>query len=227
MEIKERKPGETGREYALRVIRENIISLALEPGAMVSEKDLALELGLSRGPVREALLEFSRVKIIETYPQRGNRIALVDYSLIDEARFMRETLEAAVVERCCRNGLNPKLRQELLENISMQQLALEHNNTARLWELDNDFHFLLFFAANVPQVYHYMSSMQIHFDRVRAMALTAVKEIKIIQEHSRILEDIAGGAEGSAKGLMHRHLTRYQIDREAICEKYPNYVAAE
>ena len=65
MKLLERLPRETGRDYALRTIKDNIIKLELAPGSPVSENELAAELQLSRTPVREALIELSKVKVIE------------------------------------------------------------------------------------------------------------------------------------------------------------------
>ena len=76
MIVYERLKRETAREYALRIIRQNIISLDLEPGSRISENELASELGISRTPVREALIELSKIKVIEIYPQRGSYISL-------------------------------------------------------------------------------------------------------------------------------------------------------
>ena len=70
MIVLEKREHETSRDYALRVIRENIIRLELAPGSQISENELAAQLGLSRTPVREALLALSHVRIIESYPQR-------------------------------------------------------------------------------------------------------------------------------------------------------------
>lgn len=215
---------ESGRDYALRVLKDNIIRLGLEPGSMVSENELATELGLSRGPVREALIELAEVKIVEIYPQRGSIISKVDYGLIEEACFMRETLEKAVAERCCQRGLQPEHLAALKENVQLQQFYLENQNKDKLWELDNDFHRRLFAYAGLTQVHMLMSRMLVHFDRVRAMALTAVKEIKFVEDHRLILEAIEGGDSESARQTMHNNLTRYQVDKEAIRAKYPQYL---
>ncbi|UQT49404.1 GntR family transcriptional regulator [Flavonifractor plautii] len=53
------------------MLKDNIVRLELKPGSLVSENELAAEMGLSRTPVREALIELSKVKIVEIYPQRG------------------------------------------------------------------------------------------------------------------------------------------------------------
>ena len=83
MKLLERLPRESGRDYALRNIKENIVNLELAPGSQISENELADELGLSRTPVREALIELSRVGIIETHPQRKSTVSLIDCDLVE------------------------------------------------------------------------------------------------------------------------------------------------
>ena len=224
MQITEREPRESAREFAMRMLKNNIIHLELEPGSMVSEHELAVKLGLSRGPVREALIELARVKMVEIYPQRGSYISPVDYELIDEARFMRETLEIAVVERCCMLGVAPGHFDILRENVKLQQFYFENDNNQKFWELDNEFHRLLFLNAGVINVHMLMSGMLTHFDRVRAMSLAVVKKNKLVDDHSLILEAIVSGDPEAAKSFMHKHLTRYKIDKEAVCGKYPQYI---
>lgn len=224
MYITERYASESRRDYALRTIKDNIIRLELKPGSMVSEQELATEMGLSRGPVREALIELAKVKIVEVYPQLGNIITPVDYDLVEEARFMRETLEVAVVERCCTMGLKQEQLTALQENVKLQQFYLENGNHNKLLDLDDEFHRLLFQNVGVMQVYVLMNSMFIHFDRVRAMALNVVKDIKVIDDHRLVLDAIINGDSETAKGLMHKHLTRYEVDKEAIRKHYPEYL---
>ena len=64
MHISERLPRESSRDYALRIIKDNIISLRLEPGSQISENELATEMGLSRTPVREARLVYGSLNAI-------------------------------------------------------------------------------------------------------------------------------------------------------------------
>ncbi|MDR2940305.1 MAG: GntR family transcriptional regulator [Clostridiales bacterium] len=224
MIILKRNPHEYARDYALRVIRYNIIELELKPGSMVSENELASELGLSRGPVREALIELANVEIVEVYPQRGSVIALVDYDLVEEARFVRTTLETAVVERLCDMGPSPQDINKLRENLQLQQLYLDNENISKLWGLDNEFHAILFSAAGVARAHSFMRSMQLHFDRIRFMGTTVLAGPRNIVDHSEILEAVASRDSGLAKRLMYKHLTNYQIDKQSVYEKYPQYV---
>ena len=108
MQVLERLPRETGRDYALRTIKDNIITLRLEPGSQISENELAAEMNLSRTPVREALIELSKVKIIEIYPQRKSVVSLIDHELVEEAKFMRSVMGCAVVQLDCEMALLPR-----------------------------------------------------------------------------------------------------------------------
>ena len=116
MRITERLGHESGRDYALRIIKDNIISLELAPLGRVNDREIAAELGLSRTPVREALLELAKVDIIYMYPQRASIIAPIDYDMMEEAYAMREILECAVVERCCAETALPVMLYVFAQN---------------------------------------------------------------------------------------------------------------
>ena len=218
MKILERLPRETGRDYALRVLKENIINLELAPGSLVSENELSAMLGLSRTPVREALIELSKVKIVDIYPQKGSAVALIDYDLIEEARFMRNLLECAVVELVCEMA-TPQDIVMLKSNLEMQSFYID-SSFGDMMELDNQFHKMLFTIARKEQVFTLMNNISIHFDRVRRMALYSVKPVKIVEDHYSILHAIEERNPEKARSIMEVHLRRYKIDASVIHESY-------
>ena len=222
MHLLERLPREAGRDFALRVLKENIINLDLEPGAQISEKELADELGLSRTPVREALLELAKVKMIEIRPQKKSVVAPIDYDLVEESRFLRNLLECAIVEIDCEMATEDDLAR-LRENVRLQNFYLESNNLSQIMALDNQFHEYLFDIAHKSQIFTLTQDIAIHFDRVRTMALSSVKDLKIVQDHESILHAIEAKDAALARSLMVIHLNRYKIDAAAIKEKYPQY----
>lgn len=221
MKVTERYSRETGRDYALRIIKDNIIRLGLPPGALISENELAAELGLSRTPVREALIELSKVGVIEIQPQKKSVVASIDYNLIEEARFMRKVLECEVVKLVCGIATEADIAK-LRENLALQKFYLVQA-PENLLSLDDAFHEMLFAIAKKNRVYALTRNLSIHFDRVRHLALTAVRDNKIVEDHERIVDAIAAGDEQSACAIMEKHLTRYKIDAAAIREKYPQY----
>ena len=222
MQILERLPRETGRDYALRNIKHNIVHLELAPGSQISENELAVEMGLSRTPVREALIELSRVKIVTIRPQKRTTVSMIDYELVDESRFVRNLLECAVAELACAMAAPQDIRR-LRENVRLQKFYLESYYPDSLMELDNAFHALLFEIARKMQAYHMIQGIAIHFDRVRNMALSSVKNLKIVDDHEALVDAIEAHDAPRARELMERHLNRYRIDEEALRATYPQY----
>lgn len=223
MQITARYANETAREYALRMLRENIISMELKPGSAVSVYELSEELGISRTPVREALLELNKARIIEVYPQRGSIIAYIDTDMVEEARFLREILEVAIVELAC-DVVTPEDLAELEMNVKMQEVCIQNPLQGRLLQLDNEFHFKLYKMGKKEDIYTIKDMISIHFDRVRNMSLIAVKDLKIVNDHKNILEAIKNKDKEAAKKHMKKHLSRYSVDDEAqIRELYPEY----
>lgn len=222
MHVTERLAGENGRDYALRVIKENIISLELEPKSRVNDRELAAQLGLSRTPVREALLELAKVDIVQMYPQRASIIAPIDYDIMEEAYAMREILECAVVERCCQMA-SPEELKPLEENLKLQEFYLENRAADKLMELDDEFHRKLFVAAKMPHVHSLMGNITIHFDRVRHLSYQTVKEVKTVSAHRAILDAVLRRDSKEAVELMCRHLRNYTVEKEELIRCYPQY----
>lgn len=215
---------ETNREYALRVIKENIVNLQLEPGSMISEQDIANELNLSRTPVHEAMQELSSTKIIEILPQRGSHVSLIDMAHVEEAVFIRATIESAVTEMACRQATEDNL-QEMEENVALQRFYYEKNNLDRIMELDNAFHEIMYKITNKMQCHYMVRLMSIHYDRIRELNLHSFNPERIINEHEEILEAFKNKDPEGAKKALTKHLSRHYTQEDEIKKKYPQYFA--
>ena len=225
MRIEERHYAETARDYARRMLKANIISMELVPGAMVSENELAAQMGVSRTPVREALMDLAKYHIVEVLPQRGSRIALIDYALVEEARFARQVLEVAILDQVCEQA-TPEDISRLRRNVRFQELTQEPNmaGSLSLMELDDDFHGMLFHIAQKDNICQMLSGMTIHFDRVRTLALNVVKDTKIINDHQLICDAIANRDVDGARELMIKHLSRVKLDEKSIRAACPQFI---
>lgn len=222
MKITEREKKETAREYAFRTIKQNIISLELAPGTTVSENELAAEMGISRTPVREALIELSKLHIVEIYPQRGSVISLIDSELVDEIRFLRQTLETAMIEQACDIATEQDI-MVLEENLRMQEYYLEHEQREKQLQLDDRFHELLYQTSNKKMIYRLLGDLMAHFDRVRSLSLIVIKDNKVISDHRAIVEAIKNKDKEAAKEIISKHLSRYTIDEKEMKSRYPHY----
>ena len=222
MELLDRQPSENARSYALRVLLHNIITLELAPGSAVSENELSLVLKLSRTPVREALIELSKMGLVDIQPQRGSYIAKIDYELVEESRFMRLVLENAVLALVC-EGISPEHEEMLRANMAEETRHLEAGDYPRLFELDTDFHSLLFLSVGKARTYSIIHSQMVHFDRLRALSLKSLKPDKIVEDHENILYAIGRRDSELAEMLMTRHLTRHRVEKSELIKLYPDY----
>lgn len=216
---------ESARDYALRMLKKNIIAMEIKPGEMVSEKEIATQLGISRTPVREALQDMAKWQMVEILPQRGSRVALIDYALVEESRFLRLVLERAVIELACEMA-TPQDLYALRECCQRQAFCLAQTppDSDAMMALDDAFHALIFKAAHKEQTYAMLCGMTLHFDRVRTLALSVVKDSKILSDHQALIEAIAAHDAPRAQEIITQHLTRYQVDSEAISRQYPEYM---
>jgi len=220
--ISKKDARENAREYALRQIRANIENLQLRPGAAVSENKLAKELGISRTPVREAIQELVKNNLIEVYPQRGMTIAHIDIKLVEEMAFLRCVLEKAIVEELC-DYITEDGIKELELNIQLQEFYEKSNDNLKLYELDNEFHKIMFNLCDKERLYSLMEAAQVHFNRIRTLSLYSVKEPKNVKEHRAIFEAIKARRKTEASRLIAEHLSRYKLDQKEIMKKYPEY----
>ena len=160
MKILPRSSSENARAYAVKVLLYNIIHLELLPGSAVSENELSEALSLSRTPVREALIELNRIHLVEILPQRGSYITKIDYELVEESRFMRLALENAVLNLVCQSISKP-YAEALSQNLQAQRNAKNQKDYDAFLELDNEFHKLIFDAANKTWSYQIVKEQMV------------------------------------------------------------------
>ena len=222
----ERKGKETAREYAFRTIKHNIISLELEPGSMISENELAAAIGVSRTPIREALIELVKLRIIEIYPQKGSFISLIDSQIVEEIRFIRLVLELSMVELACDIATAEDIML-LEENLNLHEFYIEHNMLDKQLQLDNKFHELLFTICNKSFTHDLLEGMMAHFDRVRSLSLSIRRGNVVLSDHRKIVEAIKNKDKDLAKEIVGNHLSRYKTDEDELKEQYPHYFKEE
>ena len=200
MKILERQPSEKARSYAIRVLLYNITALELPPGSSVSENEVSSVMNISRTPVREALIELSRMDLVDILPKRGSFISKIDYGLIEESRFMRLVLETAIVKLACEQGIS-SYYMELLEKNLRQESSLSNTQDFSVQlELDNHFHQLLFESVGKSR-----------------------KDARVVKDHQNILYAIRQKDSELAEMLITRHLTRFQVEKAELTKRYPDY----
>ncbi|HXP97672.1 MAG TPA: GntR family transcriptional regulator, partial [Telmatospirillum sp.] len=120
-------------------LRDDIVSGVLPPGTPLAELDLCNRLGVSRTPVREALIKLADIKLVNIYPQRGTFVAPISAEAFRSAQFIREHLECALLSEAVRHIDATSLR-ELNEIVERQKQAVAINSRDAFYEQDEAFH---------------------------------------------------------------------------------------
>ncbi|MBQ6566976.1 MAG: GntR family transcriptional regulator [Treponema sp.] len=222
MTIPEKLDRETNHDYALRVLQENIVSLDLKPGSMLSEQELATQLNISRTPVHEALQELANTKIIEVIPQRGSLVSLIDMALVEESCFIRSAIEGAVTEQACQKASAQDI-ESLEENVVLQEFYFGKQNLDKFMEFDNRFHQTMYKIAGRMLCYYTVQLMNIHHARFRTLRLHISNTERIITEHRAILDAIKQKDNRKARQEFSNHINGMFVDEKEIRRKYPDY----
>ena len=209
MVILQKERSENSRSYAVRVLLYNIIHPELQPGTAVSENELSTTLSLSRTPVREALIELNRIGLVEILPQRGSYISKI-------------VTENAILKLLCDKIADADM-DALDYNIKKQQRSLEQKDRETFLELDNEFHELLFRAADKMWSYHIIKEQMVHFDRIRSLSTKSKQHDYVLKDHEDILYAIRRHDSEMAEMLMTRHLTRHLSEKKELLTMYPDY----
>ena len=223
MNILDRIPGENARIYAVRVLRSNIISLQLPPGSIVSENEISTALNLSRTPIREALIELSRSKLVEILPQKGSYVTRIDLDLAEESRFLRCVVETAVFRQAAELELPERFFLEMKDNIAQLKLAYEIGDGDRAINLDNEFHKMVYAAAGKLWTFGVVREQMVHFDRLRSLNIRVDEPEHTIKDHEELQYALEKHDPDLCDFLLNRHLTRHQLVKAALLERYPDY----
>lgn len=211
-------------DYVYEVLYNKIISIDLAPGTSVSPTQLSKDLGISRTPIQRACTTLAENGLLEVLPQRGSYVSLINIDRVYESFYMRNLLEQAAIQQVCvlpnRNEISFLLKQ----NIYNQRQALEHNLYEQYFKFDNNFHHIIYDAANMLYIEKAMAQISLDQNRIRQLKiLSNIRIDSTLTEHQNILDSIKNGDADTASFNIYVHISKFAEDAIAIHKKYPDY----
>ena len=206
-------------------LRQAIVELKLKPGNLLSEAEVARQLGVSRQPVREAFIKLAEVGLVEVRPQRGTFVRLISTREVQNVRFIREAIEVAVVRKAALEVSASTLA--LFERIiADQRNAGKDGDQAGFLRLDEAFHQALAHAADCDHAWGVLENLKAQMDRVRYLSMPDATPIqKVIGQHEAILGALARHAPDDAEAAMRAHLGEITMSLPRIAQAYPGLFA--
>jgi DNA-binding GntR family transcriptional regulator len=208
----------------LEHLREAIMSLELEPGAVLSRAALAEEFGVSQTPIRDALLRLGEEGLVDIFPQHATLVSRIDVGEAQQAHFLRRSIECEIA-RVLAGAANEALLARLRAQIDMQVALMGDSSLRAFIDADRAFHRLMYEAAGVPDLYQLVLRRSGHVDRLRLLHLpTRGKQQAIVRDHRRIVSAIADRDADAAQAAVRDHLSGTLSQLDAIRKSHPAYL---
>ena len=203
-------------DRAYYAIRELIVTLELAPGAVVSERELMQQLGVGRTPVREALRDLARQRLVEVFPRRGIFVSGVDVGDIAGLSEVRLVLESKAARLAAErsNDADRAETERLLDELS--RTTSEHGGR-RLIDLDQRIHRHVYRCTHTPFLEATLEEYYVLTLRIWFLALDRVVRLDdAIREHHAILEAIRDRDPGRAETVMRAHVEGFERAMRAV-----------
>jgi DNA-binding GntR family transcriptional regulator len=197
------------RDFVYQTLRNNIMCLNLQPGENITKNDLAEKLNVSRTPVGEALIQLSKEELVEIYPQKGTIVSLINLAHVDEGKFIRQSLEEAVIRIACRS-FPENMLFELQSNLKAMEFMIAQNqiNILVLFNIDHTFHQIIFKGCQKEKAWSVICQTSTHLNRVRYLKMQSSANAweSVLKEHNEIIAAIKSGNIEYGVELMDQHL---------------------
>ncbi|GIH18609.1 GntR family transcriptional regulator [Rugosimonospora africana] len=199
-----------------------IRELRLVPGASLSETDLAERLHVSRTPVREALARLADAGLVHVVPQVGTRVGLIGLRDVEEARFVRESLEISAFEVAC-EGSAPDV-STLRELLERQEHSYRTEDYNAFFAADEALHGEIFNLSGYPGAWQAVQRTKLQLDRLRRLVLPDLAAVRVlIDEHRSIVDALEATDIAAGRTLISRHARRAIELAPSLRARYPDY----
>lgn len=221
--LSERTSGAPARDQVYAVLREAIVSAELEPGRRLSENELGERMGVSRTPIREALVRLRDERLVVIAPQLGTFVTLISTRGVADAHFVREALECSAIRLAAARARDADL-VPLQVNLAAQARAEEDHDAAAFDGLDDALHKTLCGLSGHAIAWDLSRRANGHLDRVRRLSLPEPGYLgEMVAEHRTVVAAVAQGDPEAAEAALRHHLRMVLSSLPAIQAAHPHY----
>ncbi|NLF80217.1 MAG: GntR family transcriptional regulator [Clostridia bacterium] len=211
MDLPDNEKGRGLRSRVFRELEHNIITGKYPPGMALTEKQLCLELGVSRTPLREALSQLELEGLVQSTPNKGAVVLGISSQDIDDIYTIKLELEG-LAAKLAAERIKPEELTELEEVVSMTEFYMGKGNVDKVVELDSRFHDIICKASKNRPLRDMMSNYHNFVKLARHKSLTKPERIPMmLTEHRKIMHAIAKGDGELASQLAVEHISKARV----------------
>jgi DNA-binding GntR family transcriptional regulator len=202
--------------------RQRILNYLLkETAAQVDE--LAERFGVSRTPVREALLGLRDDRLVDIVPQLGSFVARITRSALEDAQFIRESLECAAVADAARHAEEADILA-LRSIVARQTQTRDDGDLDCFYSLDDEFHSSLCAIGGRAIAWSISQRASGHLNRVRRLSLPVHDYItEMVHQHTAVVDAVSERDPDAAEHQLRGHLSKVLAGLGDIAHDHPEF----
>jgi DNA-binding GntR family transcriptional regulator len=202
------------------IMRRAIVNLHLAPGSNVNEKLICDQLGISRTPLREAILQLQSENLVSVVPNSGTYVSKIDLQSVFDGQLIREALELKVV-RLAASRMTPQFERALDFNLHQQKRMAADVDYDEFYLLDEAFHAMICEFGSSAYVWKIINGAKAQLDRVRRMSYPLVSHLDVVlSEHTAVVDGLKQRDADIAAAAMKVHVDRvFTMIRRLIVDR--------
>ena len=192
------------REKVYAELRADMIACRLAPGTEIRESELALRFGVSKSPVRDALMRLEREGLVITLPRQGYRVAPVSVADVQDMFHLRDALERACMERIARRASD-----EQLASLNRFRTYEGEQWDGGFVAYNRGFHHTLARIAGNPRMRDQLIDLIDQMDRAVQLSLSSLKRgdpKTVVDEHCMLIDALQARDTARAQRIASRHV---------------------
>jgi DNA-binding GntR family transcriptional regulator len=200
------RPRQTAAARIHRLLRDDIVQMRRQPGDAISEKDIAAAAGVSRTPVREALLRLVDEGLVEIAPKSGTYVARIPVDALPEAIIARLAIEQTAARAAAERAAGSAVAA-LRATLERQRECVAAGDRDGFHAADEALHRGIAEAARLPGLWPMVQQIKTQLDRYRHLTLPQPGRIgRVLIEHAAIVDAIARRDADAAAEAVALHL---------------------
>ena len=189
----------------------------------MSEKEVSVQLNVSRTPVREAFIKLQKEGLVDILPQRGTVVSKIDLNRAEEERFIRESLELAIFNSAS-EAFTKESQLILATNLELQLKSIREEKNEDFFLLHEEFHKTIFISCGKELCWEVIQNVSGHYKRMRVMSLwNHNASMEIFEQHKILLDCIENNKFSAAQEVLKQHLCKLKEEELEMKGKYPEY----
>ena len=199
---------ETVVEQIYTTLKTQIVTLRMMPGQLLMVQQLAAEYGISRTPVREALIRLKGEGLVNEADGRKFRVSDISWKQIRDIYQARQIVEESAICQVAENATDTQVAA-LREICRKMQTAIDTRQYPEYFELDQQFHFTILEMMGNEVLLNWMDNNADHQQRIRYCTMgLSVDMAESMEEHMAMVDAIERRDGRKAQMLIKRHLER-------------------